>query len=247
MLQLTKRPMVVANNRNKAIQTLLSTFPTVNVILSDDGLQNAGLQADIRILVVDAIRGFGNSWCLPAGPLRAPCDLGRFSRVTMIVFNETASYHKIAKAALDAMAVPKYHMRFEAMGFIKMTPGAPYRAGLPLVSVADFIKIYRGKHLHAIAGIGNPARFFKSLEDLGLSITRHTYPDHHDFKAKDLTFKTADPIIMTEKDAVKCAALVLHGDCWVLKIRVTIEGSFSGKVAHLIRSAQPHSGSSHDR
>jgi tetraacyldisaccharide 4'-kinase len=247
MFKLRRAPMVVGNNRNQAIQTLLSTFPTVNVIISDDGLQHAALQADIRILVIDAARGFGNAWCLPAGPLRAPRGLGKFSRAAMVVINETALRSQNTKAIVESFLVPTYSMQFEALGFINITPGVPYCGDTNPIPVTDFIKTYRGQQVHAVAGIGNPARFFASLGDLGLSITRHTYPDHHDFTPEDLTFKTPAPIIMTEKDAVKCAPFLSHGDCWALKIRVTIEEHFSGKVGQLIKDVQFHSGSGHDR
>lgn len=246
LFQLTQQPMVVCGNRNQAIQTLLSICPAVNVIISDDGLQHAGLQADIRILVVDSVRKFGNAWCLPAGPLRAPLGIGRFSQVDMVVMNETGTPAQSAKTAFDKLGVSLYTMQFKAEGFIKIAPAAPYSIGEPLVPVPDFIKAYQGKHIHAVAGIGNPERFFESLERLGLSVVRHAYPDHHDFKPEDLTFKTPAPIIMTEKDAVKCASWLRHGDCWALKIRVTIEERFSRMVGQSIRDIQPRSRSGHD-
>jgi tetraacyldisaccharide 4'-kinase len=248
LFQLTKGPMVIGSNRNQAIKNLLSIFPTVNVIISDDGLQHAGLQADIRILVVDAIRRFGNGWCLPAGPLRAPRGLGRFNQVDIVVINETAiqAQNKNDNSDLDTVSVLQYPMRFEAVGFTKITAKIPYHGDLPIVSVSDFIKAYGNKHIHAVAGIGNPRSFFQSLENLQLSITRHVYPDHHDFQPEDLTFKTPDPIIMTEKDAVKCAPWLSHKDCWTLKIRVTIEERFSGMVGQLLQGVGPRSGSSYD-
>jgi tetraacyldisaccharide 4'-kinase len=243
VFKLTKRPMVVGNKRNKAIQRLLSIFPKVNVIISDDGLQHAGLQADVSIVVIDGERKFGNGWCLPAGPLRAPRNLGSFSRITMAVINERGKNQSLIPLDLS----PQYHMRFKEVGFIKINPGMTYDAEQTLLPVADFIKAYHGKHFHAVAGIGNPDGFFDLLKKLGLPFTPHVYPDHHDFKAEDLTFQTTDPIIMTEKDAVKCADLLWHGDCWALKIRVTIEESFLGKVVELVKKTQSNGRSNYDR
>ena len=237
LFDMTQQPTVVASSRNQAIKTLLSDFPSVDVIISDDGLQHAGLHADLRIAVVDALRGLGNGWCLPAGPLRAPLNWGQFGQVDIEVINETAM--PIQNTNTFISTEYKFPMRFNVVGFSKMNMGAPYRADTPTISVTDFLKIYSGRQLHAVAGIGNPSVFFDSLERMGLSILRHAYPDHHAFKLEDLIFENPETIIMTEKDAVKCAPLLSDRDCWVLKIRVTIEEHFLSKVVQSIRHAQP--------
>jgi tetraacyldisaccharide 4'-kinase len=240
LFQLTQKPMVVSNSRNQAIQALLSHFPEVNLIISDDGLQHAALQADVRIVVVDASRQFGNGQCLPAGPLRAPLGLGRFSQADLIVVNESPGkgYAARAKISYTFPRTPIHAMQFQAEGFIHLKPNVAYHALPEPLSVSAFSKRYTGP-MHAVAGIGHPRRFFEFLETLGLSILRHPFPDHHNFQVRDLYFNPKSSIIMTEKDAIKCiSCLPPDRDCWALRIRATIEESFLDTLKKAIQEPQ---------
>ncbi|MEY3182209.1 MAG: lipid 4kinase [Pseudomonadota bacterium] len=251
LFQLTACPIVVANRRNQAIQSLLTQVPAVDVIISDDGLQHAGLYPDLRIVVVDGQRGLGNGYCIPAGPLRAPRIAGGvFSQADVLVLNTSALTQSQVSQAITSHSmsmVPVYPMRFDVVGFCKVIPGIPYQTTLSTVSVESFMQSIQTTSVHAVAGIGNPGTFFHSLEKMGLNIVRHVYPDHHTFKSEDLMFEPQGTIIMTEKDAIKCAQHLPSGDCWVLKIRVTMDEGFSAMVGQSVKRNQLCRRSKHDR
>jgi tetraacyldisaccharide 4'-kinase len=162
-----------------------------NVILSDDGLQHYRLARDLEIAVIDGSRRFGNGLCLPAGPLREP--LSRLGSIALRVANGTPAAGEVG-------------MRIEAMDFSNLAGTiAPVRAE------------YFSSRVHAVAGIGNPERFFTTLRELGLSIVPHAFPDHHAYCPEDLEFGDDWPVIMTEKDAVKCEAFA-RPNFWALKV-----------------------------
>jgi tetraacyldisaccharide 4'-kinase len=163
-----------------------------NVILSDDGLQHYRLHRDIEIAVIDSARRFGNRLCLPAGPLREP--VSRLGSVSACVANGVPEAGELG-------------MTLEPAGFYSLAK--PERR-----VVADQ---FRAGPVHAVAGIGNPERFFSSLRGLGLTVIPHPYPDHHSFAPAELEFSDERPVIMTEKDAVKCQAFAT-ARCWVLAV-----------------------------
>ena len=162
----------------------------VDVIIADDGLQHLRLSRDCEIVVVDGSRGFGNGRLLPAGPLREPAS--RLLRADMTVVNGRLEHRSLqqeraAAASLVAM--------FMAPGnACRVDDGAPER---PLES-------FRGQQAHAVAGIGNPSRFFRDLRERGIDVIEHRFPDHHPFVERELEFGDLLPVLMTEKDAVKC-------------------------------------------
>jgi tetraacyldisaccharide 4'-kinase len=165
-----------------------------DVILADDGLQHLRLARDVEIIVVDGARGFGNGRLLPAGPLREPAS--RASLSNLMVVNGAPEHPSIAHqpAARDMQPVQ-----------MTLAPGRV----LPVVAVkADrSLESFRGQRVHAVAGIGNPWRFFADLRGRGLDIVEHPFPDHHPFTAADFAFHDGAPVLMTEKDAVKCRTL----------------------------------------
>lgn len=163
-----------------------------NLILSDDGLQHYRLARDLEIAVIDGSRRFGNGLCLPSGPLREP--LSRLDHVALRVTNGVPADGEIG-------------MRLEATGFSNLA-----EASTPLMPASHFTS-----DVHAVAGIGNPERFFATLRELGLKIVPHAFPDHHAFRPQDLEFGDARPVIMTEKDAVKCEAFA-KPHYWVLSV-----------------------------
>lgn len=182
--QQSRCPVVVGPDRLACARQLVALG--CDLILSDDGLQHYRLGRDLEILVVDGERGFGNGQCLPVGPLREP--LSRLAEVDLLVVNGTSSVDLPDKAPLP------YAMQLAPLGWRRLLNDEP----LPLDHLSS------GTCVHAVAGIGNPARFYRTLEQLGLCPQPHKFPDHHVFSAADLRFTEPLPLVMTAKDAVKC-------------------------------------------
>jgi tetraacyldisaccharide 4'-kinase len=163
-----------------------------NVIVSDDGLQHYRLRRDLEIAVIDGMRRFGNRLCLPAGPLREP--VSRLRSVSVRVANgapETGELGMtLVPTGFTSLAKPDQRMSLD---------------------------YFRPGPVHAVAGIGNPERFFSSLRGLGLKVIPHPFPDHHGFLPGELEFDDERPVIMTEKDAVKCQPFA-SARCWVLAV-----------------------------
>ena len=170
-------PVWVGADRVAAARALTTADPACNVILCDDGLQHYRLQRDFEIAVEDE-RGLGNGLLLPAGPLREP-----------------------ATRRVDATVVNGGEPRAGAFA-MRLVPESLYRVVNPPARVAQ--ADLAGKNLHAVAGIGNPERFFAALSRMGIAFSAHPFPDHHPFRASDLEFADCDYVLMTEKDAVKC-------------------------------------------
>jgi tetraacyldisaccharide 4'-kinase len=194
-------PVVIDPKRGNAVDMLLKQNHC-NIIISDDGLQHYGLERHIEIVVVDGERQFGNGFCLPAGPLREP--LKRLSQVDFIIENTDYSRHF------------PYTMKFLAEDIVNLVDKNLIfnKAGAP------------EKIIHAVAGIGNPNRFFNMLREMGLQIREHRFPDHFIYREEDFVFCSAeDIIIMTEKDAIKCKSFAKN-NYWVLPIRSHINSEF---------------------
>jgi tetraacyldisaccharide 4'-kinase len=206
-------PVWVGRDRPAAAEALLRAHPQCDVLVSDDGLQHYRLARDVEIVVVDGERGFGNGRLLPAGPLRE--GIGRLATADAVVVNGGAG------------AVPigtRFGMRLRGDLFYNLPE--PQR----LAAAADF----RGKRLHAVAGIGNPRRFFDSLRSEGLAFEEHAFPDHHDFRPEDLAFDGADAVLMTEKDAVKCAGFATEHH-WALAVEAEVDPGLDEKILEKIR------------
>ncbi len=203
-------PVFVGRDRVAAGQALLTTHPACDVIVSDDGLQHYRLQRSVELVVFDG-RGAGNTHLLPLGPLREP--LGRLTSATAIVWNGRPD----SRAARAAPMLPQFKMQLLNRRFVALTNA---------LDSCDADSL-RGKKLHAVAGIGDPARFFSQLETLGLEFEAHPFPDHHRYSAADFAFVQDGVLLMTEKDAVKCAAIRLP-EAWVLPVDANIENSLDG-------------------
>ncbi|MBK7954189.1 MAG: tetraacyldisaccharide 4'-kinase [Candidatus Accumulibacter sp.] len=197
-------PVFVGRNRPAAGQALLAAHPECDVIVSDDGLQHYRLQRSLELVVFDG-RGVGNGRRLPAGPLRE--SLGRLAEVDAVVWNGRPK-KRVADAARH---LPQFEMRLVGERFVAAN-------GAQRSCDADQLK---GRKLHALAGIGDPNRFFRQLQALGLDFQAHPFPDHHPYRAADLAFADDGVLLMTEKDAVKCGALV-SGEAWVLPVDAVI-------------------------
>lgn len=197
----TNVPVVVGANRQKSIEYLLKEHE-IDVIISDDGLQHLKMARDFEICVVDETRAGNNHKLLPAGPYREP--ISRLSNVDLRI------KHTVATSSLpDADESPS----------MQLIPSPPI-ALIPDQKMA----FDPTKGVHAIAAIGNPERFFKTCEALGWDITRHPFPDHHKFVATDLNFADDLPVLMTEKDAVKCESFATQGQ-WYLPVDVKLSSS----------------------
>ena len=209
MVQRELCPVWIGQNRVAVAQALLRTHPECDVILSDDGLQHYRLQRDIEIVLVDGNRRFGNGLLLPAGPLREP--VSRLTSVDIVVVNSGT-----ANAG-------EYPMQLVGSSFYNLL-----NPGISLPASA-----FVGQQLHAIAGIGHPQRFFSHLNQMGLSAQTHAFPDHHCYSAADIAFSDADAILMTEKDAVKCAAFATE-QCWVLRVDAQIDPALAQLIIEKI-------------
>jgi tetraacyldisaccharide 4'-kinase len=207
-------PVWIGRNRAEAAHALLKAHPACNLILSDDGLQHYRLSRNVEIAVVDGERGFGNGCLLPAGPLREP--VARLASVDAVVVNGGSG--KIPECAKAGFA-----MRLAGAEFYNLTD--PTRRAKP----QDFV----GQILHAIAGIGNPARFFEHLRSLGLAITEHPFPDHHAFQPQDIDLP--GQVLMTEKDGVKCAVFAKN-NYWVLAVEAEVGEDLARLVAEKVRN-----------
>jgi tetraacyldisaccharide 4'-kinase len=189
--------------RDRVAAAKVAVADGADIVVCDDGLQHLALVRDCEIVVIDGQRGFGNGCLLPRGPLR---ELPRrLRRVNAVVVNGAITAPKFV---LPSMVTSTHFV-------MNMRPGdaRPVSGGAGLRSLASF----RGGGVHAVAAIGNPQRFFDMLREAGLTLYEHPLADHHAFKSGDLNFGDALPILMTEKDAVKCAAFA-DERCWYVPV-----------------------------
>lgn len=205
-------PVTAAGSRRVAAARGLIEHDGCNIIISDDGLQHLTLHRDIEIALIDGERRHGNGRCLPAGPLREPTT--RLASVDMIVTNSafTAQVHR---------------------GELPMTlvPG-------PAVSVRDPsrrvpLHEFNAQPVHAVAGIGNPRRFFSMLERAGLQAVGHAFADHHAFARQDLAFGDELVVLMTEKDAVKCTTFAADSH-WYVPVTAQLPDAFFVRLGQLL-------------
>lgn len=210
-------PVWVGADRVAAGRALLAAHPEVDVLIADDGLQHYRLGRDAEIAVFDS-RGAGNGWCLPLGPLRE--RLSRLDTVSALVFNGAAD------ETIQA-AVPYFIMH--------LVPGDCYRLDNAAITCPP--QALAGRTLHAVAGIGHPERFFASLRTLGLDFEAHAFADHHAYSAADLDFGPQTVVLMTEKDAVKCAGLT-RAEVWVLPVQAQVSLALADLVVETLSGRQ---------
>ncbi len=217
--QLTRCPVVVAHDRLAAARFLIE-HATLDIILSDDGLQHYALPRTVEIAVLDGARGIGNGFCLPAGPLREPAS--RLHEVDFVVVNGATS-QTFNNAQLVTELIPEY--------WVNIGNG----------DVLALEKLPESPRVHAVAGIGNPHRFFQTLRNFGLDIIEHAFPDHHVFSAVDIRFGDNLPIVMTEKDAVKCARFALD-HCYALHVKMPLPAQWISQLVARIERNFHHAG-----
>ncbi len=211
--QRTCVPVIVCADRVAAVTTLLTDFDC-DIVVSDDGLQHYALQRDIEIVVVDGKLRTGNGFLLPAGPLREPSK--RMKQADFIVVNSGQPHH--SEYAMQLIIGESYNI---------LEPEQKK-------TLSDFV----GQTLHAVAGIAHPKRFFNTLRDNHLLIIEHAYSDHHHFKKSDINFYGSLKVIMTEKDAVKCKAM-LNDRHWCLPITADLPITFKNNLEQKLKSLKP--------
>ena len=195
----TACPIVVGRNRVAAAQLLLEKSDC-NIILSDDGLQHYRLKRDVEIAIIDSSRQFGNGFCLPSGPLRE--RVSRLKDVDIVVNHGVELDEECNSFALQ----------FSDIINLKTTEIKP-------------VSHFQGSVVHAVAGIGHPSRFFNQLKNNGLDVTEHDFPDHYAFTQQDLMFNDDSPVLMTEKDAVKCQGFSAD-DLWYVPVNAILSKTF---------------------
>jgi tetraacyldisaccharide 4'-kinase len=211
----TGEPVAVCRQRVRAAKLLLEAG--ANVIISDDGLQHLAMARDFEIAVVDAERGFGNGYLLPAGPLREPRE--RLERVDAVVLN-------------GAGATDQAPLRRGAFGMNLMGDRLVPLSGGTACALASFA----GQRVHAVAGIGNPQRFFSALRAAGLIVIEHPFPDHHRYREAEIRFADGLPVLMTEKDAVKCSRFG-GPDHWFLPVSAQLADADAAALMARLRRA----------
>lgn len=228
-------PVAVGRDR-VASARLLESMMGCDVIVSDDGFQHLKLRRDIDVVVVDGALGFGNGWCLPSGPLRE--SSAALQVASAIVVN--GEIDEALGAQLERYPVDHFRMQVQ--------PAALYRLGAR--DDTRSLDTVAGQAVLAVAGLGNPARFFAALERAGALVSRRAFPDHHRFAVADLSeVDDAQLVVMTEKDAVKCLPLLVRGEIdtrlaerlWVLPVAAVPDPNFF-ELIHVqlaaLRSAQ---------
>ena len=213
-------PVYISPDRAAAARELLSAHREVDVVVSDDGLQHYGLGRDVEIAVVDAERGFGNRLPLPSGPLREP--VSRLRTVDAVVVN--------GGERDDVPGERRFSMRLAGERFASL-------AGNQELGPAEFALAARGRQVVALAGIGNPRRFFDHLGALGIDARAIALPDHHHFQPRDVKLPGAELIVMTEKDAVKCAAFA-DARMWFLRVEAALPREFDDFVLARVESSR---------
>jgi tetraacyldisaccharide 4'-kinase len=206
----TGAPVAIGRDRPAASQLLVNAG--CDVVVSDDGLQHYALARDCEIVVIDGDRRFGNGWLLPAGPLRE--TPARLAAADAIVVNG-------GRALLDGAL----SMRLEAKGALSLIGGG-----------SKALDEFAGRSVHAIAGIGNPERFFNMLRAHGIEVVGHPFPDHARLRAGDISFADQRPVLMTEKDAVKCQRIA-GPHHWYVPVTACFDGGESNLLLDIVTQA----------
>ncbi|MCK9259965.1 MAG: tetraacyldisaccharide 4'-kinase [Azoarcus sp.] len=220
LARLTGCPVAIGRDRPAAAQTLLAAHPECDVIVSDDGMQHYRLARDVEIAVVDEAT-LGNCRLLPAGPLREP--LGRLSSVDVVI-------------AHGALSLPVRAALGSATAVSMVLEGASFRS-LRRPDETRPASAFRGRRVHALAGIGRPERFFDQLRAMGLDVVAHPFPDHHRFTAPDLDFAPEEAKLMTSKDAVKCAPFA-PDNAWEFPVQATIGSGAAERILEKLNNGR---------
>ena len=208
-------PIFVGKKKVQVGRALLKSYPDIDILISDDGLQHYELKRDFEIAVVDGDRKFGNGFLLPAGPLRECTN--RLASVDALVLNGSA------EDRLGEDKLPIYRM----LCFSDILENCFYsnRISDPGVLKRDIV---------AITGIGNPERFFEQLNATGLKFRKVIFNDHHAFTESDFIEYDGMDIIMTEKDAIKCKNFAQE-NFWFIPIQTDVDEKLLTKLIKKLR------------
>ncbi|KAA0875340.1 tetraacyldisaccharide 4'-kinase [Nitrincola tapanii] len=205
IVQTTQVPLVIDPDRPAAARHLLAEAE-VDILISDDGMQHYALDRDIEIAVIDGQRGLGNARCLPEGPLREPAE--RLKSVDFCLINGVSADPWPGSFTLQLKPSAFYHLQTGAR-----------------VELAHWCQHYGRGPLLALAGIGNPERFFQTLKALGLAFQTRIFADHHPFQADDLQREKEMTLVMTAKDAIKCREFA-DPNVWYLAVEAELPDEF---------------------
>ena len=221
--RLNNVPVVIDPNRVRG-SVYLNENLGCNIVVSDDGLQHYNLKRDIEIAVIDGKRGLGNGKCLPAGPLRESAS--RLKSVDFVVINSDKGLidldtDRISGVSSEILA-NSIQMKLLPEK-INLLVGQPSEKPPIVFEVKDL-----NCPVHAVAGIGNPGRFFDTLESMGILFQMHPFPDHYSYQASDIIFTDRKDVVMTEKDAIKCCSIVASEKtrCFYLTISADLDNDF---------------------
>ena len=215
---------IVDPDRSIAIQTLLAHDQQIDVILSDDGLQHYAMARDFEIAVLDSQRRAGNGFCLPAGPLREP--VSRLESVDQVLLRCNGPLEEEGRSSAELSFSNKQaaKARYLLVDCWSLSDDAVFALSPDVI----------GRHVYAVAGIGQPEQFFTGLQELGFEVERRPFSDHHPFDASDFQAMNDLPILMTEKDAVKCAGLV--GDrAYAVRLQVQLPDVLITRLVSLLK------------
>ena len=212
-------PIFSGKKRGQVARSLLMTYPDVDVVISDDGLQHFELFRDFEIVVVDGVRLFGNGHLIPAGPLRE--TVTRVKKVDAVVINS-----QVKKEILPLFENTNnlYEMAYS---------GDVLQNCVHTNQIFDLSRI--DKEIIAVTGIGNPERFFTQLTNAGVNFKRRIFNDHHMFTESDFKDYDGMEIVMTEKDAVKCKIFAKE-NFWFLPVSADVEEKLFTKIIKKIRT-----------
>lgn len=231
--QSTQCPVIIDPLRSRAVKKL-EQDTDCDVIISDDGLQHYAMSRTIEINITDARRLYGNGLCLPAGPLRE--GQSRLKSVDYLVYN--ISQQSLAADRTESKRQyndNQFTMDYEFNTILPLSADdINTSAALNQTMTLSDLK---GKIVHAVAGIGEPDNFFRLLEKQGLILIQHPFADHYQYQQEELMFNDSYPIIMTEKDAVKCHSFQLN-ECWYLPIQAKIDDTL---IRSVLRKLEKHS------
>ncbi len=194
-----------------------------NILVCDDGLQHYPLPRDIELAVFDGVRGIGNGAIIPVGPLREP--VSRLSSVDYVIINGGKTNPGESMDNFRGIEHPEIHaMALEPSSLVHVNTGKTR----PLSDL-------HGQPVRAVAGIGNPERFFDTLKGLGALVQEAPFPDHYKFKASDLKTDGDKWLLMTSKDAVKCQKIA-PDNAWALSVRARLSPKFAAQIISGIRA-----------
>lgn len=203
-------PVWIGQKRSAAAQALLALHQECDVLICDDGLQHYALERDVEIVVIDGLRRYGNGMLLPAGPLReSPARLGAANAIV---------------AHGGVVETGEFFMQLQPTVFRNLLDNSR------ILETDELCK----PGVYAIAGIGNPQRFFDTLSGLGVVCETEIFPDHHEFKVEDFKLAGAHIVVMTEKDAVKCQAFA-QANWWYLEVHADVDAALGERILNNLR------------